>query len=162
MAQGGSKLQVEIQQRSPFRSRGQEAYLGILRTADVLRRYSTRMFEPYGLTAQQYNVLRILRGAGAAGIPTLAIAERLIEETPGMTRLLDRMESKGWVLRHRCPRDRRQVLCTITQPGLDLLARLDPVVNAADSEVTGVFSESELDMLIGFLDRIRRQEPQTD
>lgn len=160
MAIAGSRLQAEIRQTKPFRSAGQEAFLGILRTADVLRRAATRMLEPHGVTLQQYNVLRILRGAGEAGLPTLAIGERLIEEAPGITRLLDRMEARGWVRRERRPGDRRQVICRSTRSGLELLARLDPLTGATNKSATAALSKRELERLIGFLDRIREKQSQ--
>ena len=98
---------------------------------------------------------RILRGAGPEGIPTLAIGERLIEETPGMTRLLDRLEAKSLVRRERCPEDRRQVTCRITPAGRKLLTQLDPVVNATGAEVLGGATEPDVAALIPILDRIR-------
>ena len=89
-----SALQREIRQRRPFQSAGHEAVLGLLRTADLVRRLGTALVEPYGITLQQFNVLRILRGAGGDGLPTLEVASRMIEQTPGVTRLLDRLEAK--------------------------------------------------------------------
>src|SRR6202165_2131340 len=97
-----------------FRSREQQATLGLLRTADAVKRSLAQVIEPYGITPQQYNVLRILRGAGEEGLPTLSIGERMIEQTPGVTRLLDRLEAKGLVARCRGESDRRQVFCRLT------------------------------------------------
>jgi DNA-binding MarR family transcriptional regulator len=145
----------EIQQSKPFRSRSQEAYLALLRTADDSRRYITRVLEPAGVTLQQYNVLRILRGADKDGLPTLAVAERMVERTPGVTRLIDRMERKGWVERTRCTEDRRRVWCRITPSGLALLAPLDQPVNVVDDVLGDVLDAEELGALIGYLDRIR-------
>ncbi|HZJ72423.1 MAG TPA: MarR family transcriptional regulator, partial [Planctomycetota bacterium] len=100
-------LQREIRQTRPFPSVEAEAVVGLMRTADVVKRGLARVVEPRGLTLQQYNVLRILRGAGPEGLPTLEIAGRMIEQAPGVTRLLDRLEAKNLVQRARCPRDRR-------------------------------------------------------
>src|SRR5213078_2794277 len=105
--------------------------VALIRTADVVRRAVGDVVEPHGITAQQYNVLRILRGAGQDGLPTLEIAERMIEQTPGITRLIDRLESKRLVERERSSIDRRCVYCRITKAGLDLLARLDAPVQDA-------------------------------
>lgn len=80
----------------PSRQRG--AAVSILRTTDYLRRFCSRVFDQHGITSQQYNVLRILRGAGPRGLPTLNIVERMIEQTPGITRLLDRLEAKKHLL----------------------------------------------------------------
>ena len=151
------RLQAELKQRKPFRSPQQEGAIGLVRTADLIRRLFTRVVEPHGITAQQYNVLRILRGAGPAGLPTLEIAERMIEQTPGITRLLDRLEAKALVERERCPTDRRQVLCEISRRGLDLLARLDGPVARAEDETLGKLSRQDLGHLIRILDAIRAE-----
>jgi MarR family transcriptional regulator, organic hydroperoxide resistance regulator len=138
-----------------FRSREQEATLGLLRTADAVKRSLAQVIEPHGVTPQQYNVLRILRGAGSDGIPTLTIGERMIEQTPGVTRLVDRLERKGLVARTPCPKDRRRVFCRITAKGLDLLKELDDPVNRWDSQAVSVLPPSELDTLVDLLDRVR-------
>ena len=148
-------IREEIQQSKPFHSRSQEAYLALIRTADDAKRHIGKILEVEGVTLQQYNVLRILRGAGEEGLPTLVVAERMVERTPGVTRLLDRMEKKGLVTRERCTEDRRRVWCRITEEGLELLARLDQPVNAIDDSLFGALSEAELIELIGYLDRIR-------
>lgn len=129
--------------------------MGLLRTADVLRRLVSAVVAQQGLTTQQYNVLRILRGAGAQGLPTLEIAERMIEEAPGITRLLDRIEAKGLVSRKRCAEDRRQVLCTITRDGLALLAALDGPIRRLDEEALGMLRSADIESLIRSLDQIR-------
>jgi DNA-binding MarR family transcriptional regulator len=132
--------------------------VALLRTADVVRRYIARVLEPYGITPQQFNVLRILRGAhaeGTDGTPTLTIAERMIEEAPGITRLLDRLEAKGMVRRQRCPEDRRQVLCHATPQALDLLGRIDGAMDEADDTALGTLSEEDKAQLIRLLDAVR-------
>jgi DNA-binding MarR family transcriptional regulator len=155
-----SALQREIRQTRPFRSASQEAVLGLLRTADVVRRFLARVLEPYDVTPQQYNVLRILRGAGAEGLPTLTIGERMLEDSPGVTRLIDRLVAKGLVSRQRSREDRRQVLCRITPPGLDLLARIDGIVDARDDDALSMLTPDEQRELIRLLDRIRAGHPQ--
>ena len=148
-------MQDEIKQRVPFRSPQQEALLGLLRTADLLRRRLDRIVEPAGLTPQQYNVLRILRGAGDQGLPTLEIAERMIEHAPGITRLLERLERKGLVRRRRCPQDARRVLCFSSPAGLALLARLDGAIAAADGEPFADIGADGTRALVALLDRVR-------
>jgi DNA-binding MarR family transcriptional regulator len=138
-----------------FRSREQEATLGLLRTADAVKRSLAQVIAPHGITPQQYNVLRILRGAGPDGIPTLTIGERMIEQTPGVTRLVDRLERKGLVARTPCPKDRRRVFCRINAKGLELLKELDDPVNRWDSQAVSVLPPSELDVLVDLLDRVR-------
>jgi DNA-binding MarR family transcriptional regulator len=150
-----SPLQREIRQGKPFRSRGQEVVVALLRTADLIRRMVGRTLEPYDITVQQYNVLRILRGAGEQGLPTLEIAERMIEQAPGVTRLLDRLEIKGLVRRERCAQDRRQVLCWLTTPGLELVERLDEPVDSADAEAVAMLTPEEQDRLLRMLDTVR-------
>ncbi|MFL6293376.1 MAG: MarR family winged helix-turn-helix transcriptional regulator [Thermoanaerobaculia bacterium] len=155
MSERESAVQREIRQTRPFRSLSQEGVVALLRTADVVRRYIARVLEPYGITPQQFNVLRILRGARTEGIPTLAIAERMIEEAPGITRLLDRLEAKGLVRRQRCPEDRRQVLCHATPQALDLLGRIDDAMNEADESALGTLSEEDKAQLVRLLDAVR-------
>lgn len=149
------RLREEIQQTRPFRSKGQEAFLALLRTADITKRRFSELFEREGVTFQQYNVLRILRGAGDQGLPTLEIGERMIERTPGVTRIVDRLETKGWVARDRGTEDRRRVWCRITEKGLDLLARLDPPVDATDELIFADLSDDQLQVLVDLLDTLR-------
>lgn len=155
MARAASRLQREIRQTKPFRSIYQEAVLSILKTASVVRLEISRDLEPEGVTAQQYNILRILRGAGAEGLPTLAIGERLVEEAPGITRLLDRMESRGWVRRERSDGDRRQVFCSITGSGRALLERLAPKMESLDRRFAGAMTPGQAEQLTELLERVR-------
>ena len=138
-----------------FRSREQQAVVGLLRTADAIKRSLAQVIEPHGITPQQYNVLRILRGAAPEGLPTLTIGERMVEQTPGVTRLIDRLERKGLVARTPCPKDRRRVFCQITPKGLDLLEELDEPVNRWDAQTVSILPPSEVDSLIKLLDRVR-------
>jgi len=150
-----SAIQREIRQRRPFPSVSQEAVVALFRTADLVRRSLAAAIAPAGLTLQQYNVLRILRGARPDGLPTLDVADRMIEQAPGITRMMDRLEAAGWVTRERCPTDRREVHCRITPAGLALLERLDPTVDDADHRALGSLDEAVLKRLIGLLDRVR-------
>jgi len=133
----------------------QKTAVSLMRTADLVRRSVAAVIEPLDITPQQYNVLRILRGAGDRGLPTLVIAERMIEQTPGITRLIDRLETKELVLRERCPTDRRQVFCRITKPGLALLARLDAPVRRAEERALSALSGKQLEQLLDLLERAR-------
>jgi DNA-binding MarR family transcriptional regulator len=150
-----SSLQREIRQGKPFRSRGQEVVVALIRTADLVRRTVGRVLEPYDITLQQYNVLRILRGAGEQGLPTLEIGERMVEHAPGVTRLLDRLEAKGLVRRQRCPEDRRQVLCWLTPPGTELVEKLDEPVDSADAEAVAMLGPEDQERLLRLLDAVR-------
>ena len=120
-----SSLATALKQTRPFVSLEQEVYLSILRTASELSYSVDQFFRPFDITPSQYNVLRILRGAGADGLCRNEISERMVTATPDMTRLLDRMEKAGWVTRERAEEDRRQVSTYITKSGMELLARLE-------------------------------------
>jgi DNA-binding MarR family transcriptional regulator len=150
-----SPLQQELRQTRPFKTPGHEALVGLIRTAAVIQRRLDQAIAPAGISAQQYNVLRILRGAGNDGLPTLAIRDRLIDLSPGITRLVDRLEHKGLLTRARCTPDRRQVLCRITEAGLALLASLDSVVDQAELASVAALDSSEQQQLTRLLDRIR-------
>lgn len=150
-----SKIQKELQQTKPFEAEFQEAGVALLRTSDQLRRRLAATVEPHGLTVQQYNVLRILRGAHPETVPTLEIATRMIEQAPGITRLLDRLESKKLIERVRCREDRRRVLCTISPAGLALLAELDgPMFETVRACFTSL-SAAQTRNLIQLLDDLR-------
>lgn len=155
MTRRTSAVQQEIRQTRPFRSLGQEATIALLRTASVVSRSLERVVEPAGLSLAQYNALRIIRGAGSAGIPTLAIRERMIDEGTTITRLLDKLEAAGWIERERTAPDRRQVICRATDQGRRLLTQLDPKVDAADAEAVAVLPPAQLERLIGMLDAVR-------
>ena len=150
-----SRLQSEIKQRKPFRSRGQEATIALLRTASVVSRAVARVVEPSGLSLAQYNALRIIRGAGAAGIPTLAVRERMIEEGTTITRLLDKLERAGYIRRERSVPDRRQVICYVAPDGKKLMDKLDPLVDDADADVMAALSAKQVEQLIDLLDIVR-------
>ncbi|MDE3052925.1 MAG: MarR family transcriptional regulator [Gemmatimonadota bacterium] len=152
-----SAVQREIQQKRPFHSLGAEALIGLLRTAGLAQREVNAIVAREGITQQQYNVLRILRGAGEDGIPTLAIRDRMLDPSPGVTRLLDRLERAGYARRQRAEPDRRQVMCYITPAGLEVLARLDQPVNAYDDAVVEMLSVAEKHELIRMLDAIRKR-----
>jgi DNA-binding MarR family transcriptional regulator len=133
----------------------QEATVALLRTASVVRRTLERVVEPHGLSLAQYNALRIVRGAGAGGIPTLAIRERMLEEGTTITRLLDKLEIAGLVRRERALPDRRQVICHATDAGKRLLDRVDPLVDASDAAAVATLAEHDVEHLVQLLDAVR-------
>ncbi len=126
-----------------------------MRTADLVRRQMTALVEPHGITLQQYNVLRILRGAGDEGVPTLEVSERMIEQAPGVTRLLDRLEAKELIRRQRCEKDRRQHLCWIAPKGLALLEKIDATTSRAHEDSLKGLRPKERAAFIRMLDAIR-------
>ncbi|HJZ78370.1 MAG TPA: MarR family transcriptional regulator [Vicinamibacterales bacterium] len=126
-------------------SNASETVATLMRAADLARRHMNAVVEPHGLTLQQFNVLRILRGGGADGLPTLEVASRMVEETPGITRLLDRLEKKELIRRQRCPKDRRQHLCWITPKGLALLQKMDaPIARIHEETLKGLRSRDRV------------------
>jgi MarR family transcriptional regulator, organic hydroperoxide resistance regulator len=150
-----SAVQDEIRQKRPFHSDGAEVAVGILRTAAVLERHYNQIVTKRGITIQQYNVLRILRGAGPSGMPTLVIRDRMIHEAPGITRLVDRLEQAGLARRERQSSDRRQVLCFITDHGIKLLAGLDAEVVAADDAAVSMLDADQRQQLTELLTAVR-------
>lgn len=155
MKKRNNSLMEELRQTRPFRSREQEALLSVLRTADELRRGLGRVAEGEGLSIQLYNVLRILRGAGPEGLPTLEIAQRMVERSPGITRLVDRLESQQLVKRSRTSGDRRCVYCAISERGLEVLARLDGPVDAWTGDHLGWLGAETLEKFIELLEQVR-------
>lgn len=125
-------LMDEIKQTRPFPSRTAEAYLSILRTATVLEHEANEALRPFGLTHTQYNVLRILQGAGKAGLCGREVADRLIARVPDVSRLLDRMEDVDLIVRERDPDDRRHVTARIAARGKRLVADATPALEALE------------------------------
>jgi DNA-binding MarR family transcriptional regulator len=156
MANAPRSLQEELHQSRPFASPAEEAVVALMRTAAMVRRAIAQRVERYGISPAQYNVLRILRGAGEAGLPTLAVRDRLIEEAPGITRLIDKLEEGGYVRRDRAGRDRRMVHCCITQAGLDLLLAMDTLVRETTGLVSaGLPDDADQRALIDLLANVR-------
>jgi DNA-binding MarR family transcriptional regulator len=133
------------------------AVMAILRAADVVRRRAAALLEPYGITVQQFNVLRILRGARPEGLCTLTIVERMLEQAPGITRLIDRLVAKRLVVRVRSEEDRRQVWCRITPAGLRLLARLDRPVAELDRASLAGLSRGDQERVAALLAAVHRE-----
>ena len=156
MATRSPSIGQEIRQTKPFASRAQELTVALLRTSDGVRRRLAQVVAREGITLQQYNVLRILRGARGVSLSALQISDRLIEQTPGVSRLLQRLVAKKLVRRDRAGADRRMIECFITAKGLELLERLDDVVTRADEAAVTMLTPAELDVLDDLLERIRR------
>jgi DNA-binding MarR family transcriptional regulator len=149
------RLLAELKQQAPFRNRAVEAYLNILRTADLLRREMTAKLRPYQLSLAQFNVLRILRGARGQAISCGDISSRLVVYEPDLTRLLDRLVAQGRVERERDPADRRKVRSRITPAGLDLLTALDHHIDMVNLHRLHRLSDAQLTQLIDCLEAVR-------
>jgi DNA-binding MarR family transcriptional regulator len=154
-----SSLAAALKQNRPFVSLEQEAYLSILRTASELSYAVDQFFRPFGITPSQYNVLRILRGAGTDGLCRNEISDRMVTATPDMSRLLDRMERAGWVQRERAEDDRRQVSTTITKSGIKLLDKLETPTHDFVTRLFSGAAVSDLKTVLKVNDRIRTRLP---
>jgi DNA-binding MarR family transcriptional regulator len=150
-----SRLQAEIKQTKPFPRRSSEALLSVLRTAALLEHQLNEILRPYGVTALQYNVLRILRGAGAKGLCGREIAERVVSKVPDVSRLLDRMEGMQLLRRERDATDRRHVTARITPKGLRVLDEASPMLEAFERERFGHLDAERLQHIIDGLADIR-------
>ena len=151
-----SELQAELKQTRPFKSLKEEAHLSIQRTAALLEHAFEAALKPHRLTATQYNVLRILRGAEPDGLCRNEVGARLVRQVPDVTRLLDRLEQAKLIARHRAGTDRRFVETRITRAGLALLAHIDRRIDAIHEEQLGHLSEQHLRELIKLLAAVRR------
>ena len=154
-----STLRDEIQQPRPFRSLEEEAALNLHRTAQLLADRSEAKLREHGLAPNQYNILRILRGAGDGGLGRNEIRERLLSRMPDVTRLLDKMEDMGLVMRVRSTSDRRCVPTVLTEKGRALVDALDEPVAAMQHEQFGHLTPGQLHSLIEILTLIRAQLP---
>jgi DNA-binding MarR family transcriptional regulator len=153
----GKGIQAEIQQSKPFNSVEDEAVVSLHRTADVVNGRFSDMLKPYGLSPTQFNALRILRGAGDGGRTCSEIAERMINRDPDITRLLDRLERRGLVVRSREGRDRRVIITRINQAGLELLRGLDRPIEEFNRKQMGQLSEQQLRTLVKLLEAVRER-----
>lgn len=144
-------LRAEIKQSKPFRSLEEEAMLSIQRTSALLEHRLGEVFKTHGLTGTQYNVLRILRGAGPNGLCRNEVRDRLVAQVPDVTRLLDRMEDASLVERERSEVDRRLVATRITKQGLRLLEQLEVPVADAHRQQLGHLSGTQLKSIVELL-----------
>jgi DNA-binding MarR family transcriptional regulator len=129
-------IQKHVQQNKPFHSLAEEVFVGIQIMADrLMEPWAQQLQEAADLSPVQYNVLRILRGAGKAGLWAGEISDRLITRSPDVTRLVDRLEKRGLVARSRDPSDRRAIRIHITDAGLERLSALDQVESSTLAQV---------------------------
>ena len=150
-----TSLASEIQQSRPFSSTEEEAYLSLVRTSAELSHRTDQFLKTFGVTQSQYNVLRILRGAGPSGLGRNQIAERMVTPTPDASRLLDRLEESGWVKRNRGSEDRRQVTSCITTPGQKLLKKIDATLITFHKEQFPGVTKADLRSLLRILSHLR-------
>jgi len=144
---------ADIHGHRTTRPRDHDAVQAVQRSTRCIDGLLEREMARRGISLPQYNVLRIVRDAGDPGLATLLIATRMLDRAPGITRLLDRLQMQGLVRRHR-GRDRRQVLCSLTAAGAELLATLDPLVAGVKEDVLSALTPNEVGALIHLLDRV--------
>lgn len=137
-----------------FTSAQQEAVLGILSCADIINRRMDELVAPFEITLPQYNVLRILRGIHPDGHPRGEITSRMIQQAPDVTRLIDRLERQGLVIRGKSPQDGRLSMSFITQKGLDLLTELDPIIRRFDRQLRAALPDHDATSIATIIDRL--------
>jgi DNA-binding MarR family transcriptional regulator len=150
-----AKLKDEIRKSQAFSVLEQEAALNVFRTADALSRGFEELAKGTGLSGTQYNVLRILRGAGENGLPCGQVIEQMITRDPDMTRLLDRLEKRELIARSRDTCDRRVVRAKIAANGLALLSTLDRPIVEMHRRQLGHMGKDRLKQLIKLLEEAR-------
>jgi DNA-binding MarR family transcriptional regulator len=142
-----------IHQKS-FQSKLQKAYINVLFTASVLENRTAHVLRPFGISPQQFNILRILKGQDPAVVSLKAVAERMIDQNSNASRLVDKLVDKGLVNRSGCPQDRRQIDLCITGTGKALLEKANEVMTALHNEGEEV-TEQEAELLSSLLDKVR-------
>ena len=154
-----SGLQQEIKQSMPFSSLQEEVWLNLSRTAAMLLHGLEQQLRQYGLSLTQYNVLRILRGAGQNGLCQYEIRERLVAQVPDVPRILDRMEKAGWILRSRGASDRRMVVTSLSDEGLRLVGELDEPLTQIMAGMFPQLDRAQMTALNDLLVAARRGSP---
>jgi len=149
------KLKDEIKQGKPFESLEAEVFLNLARTTDVLVRSGEEILKLVGLSLNQYNVLRILRGAGEEGLCCREVAERMITRDPDITRLVDRLERRGLVTRSRDSKDRRIITVRISEAGIRMLKDLDRPMDEASRNRLSHMDKDDLRKLSELLEAAR-------
>jgi len=145
---------IDKELKSRFESEQQKAMLNVMFTANWMRSKLADLYRPFGISTQQYNILRILRGAKAR-MKMQSVKERMIDRAPNATRLTDKLIAKGLVLRERCDEDRRVVYVSISEKGLEMLSQLDRNSKALQKEMISTLSDADAETLNGILDRWR-------
>ncbi len=149
-------LKSEIAQELPFSSDEEEALLNLMRTSDCVQRVFQRRTRDWGVTSTQYNVLRILRGAGSKGLTCSAIGERMITAEPDITRLLSRLKAMKLIKQQRDKHDRRVVWTHISAAGLELLGNMDAEITQIPRDLLGHLDRKDLSDLIRLLELARK------
>jgi DNA-binding MarR family transcriptional regulator len=150
-------IENDIMQKK-FRSPLHKAYLNILFTGNWMLNKELEMFKAYGLSSQQYNVLRILKGQYPNAVKVGCIAERMLDRNSNTSRLIDKLYAKGYVHRVVCPKDRRAMDVTLTSEGMDILEQLEPILIELETETAKNITEEEATILSELLDKLRNSK----
>ncbi|PRY16548.1 DNA-binding MarR family transcriptional regulator [Pontibacter ummariensis] len=149
------KIEEEIKQPT-FKSEYHKAYINMVYTSGWLQQDQAAKFKPFGVTLQQYNVLRILRGQHPKPATISLLIERMLDKTSNASRIVDKLEAKELVTRKQCPSDRRTVDVLITEKGLELLKQMDPMEAGEGAGIRNL-TEEEAEQLNALLDKIRNK-----
>jgi len=148
------RIEEAIQQKR-FRSEYQKLVVNLLYSASWLQQFSNQLLKPYGISQEQFNILRILRGMHPEPATVKLLTERMIDKMSNASRLVEKLRVKGLVERHECPLDRRRVDVLITQKGLDLIERASQAMDVqGDAYMSGLNLE-EATLLNSLLDKLR-------
>ena len=148
-------IEIDIKQTTPFKTPYHRVMVNLIYTSNWVADSQMRILKPFGLTLQQYNVLRILRGQYPNPVKVSDITERMLDKMSNASRLVDKLVTKQLVLRTECPSDRRAVDVVITDQGMALLKRLDVHQAEWDKAQSGKLTEDEAVHLSQLLDRLR-------
>lgn len=155
-------LKAKIKQQADFENPALEAMLNLMVAADTVRTMTNRVLSVYEITGGQYNVLRILRGAGSGGHSRCDIAARMVERAPDITRIIDRLEKQELVIRDRTDEDRRLSVTRISRKGLDLLEQIEPELLKANHEFAKKLSAAEWIALTSLCEKIYAEQNETN
>jgi len=147
-------IETDIKQKK-FRSAYQRLSINLTYTSNWLGYKQLELFKEHDITSQQFNVLRILRGQQSNAIKVTEIAERMLDKNSNTSRLIDKLLAKNLAERTSCPSDRRAVDVIITKEGLDLLSKMDPVMEEWENSLSSVLTQEEADLMSSLLDRMR-------
>ena len=147
-------IEEEIQQQT-FSSPAHRAQVNVIYTAAWINQQTMIALRPFGLSIQQFNILRILRGRNGQPATVKLLTERMLDKMSNASRLVDKLKEKGYVKRQECETDRRRVDIVITKTGLDIVGKASSAMDAITHERYGKLTAAEFDQLSSLLDRMR-------
>lgn len=151
------KIELEINQKKPFKDVYQKIGINVLFTASWLGKRQTAILKPFDLTIQQFNILRILRGMSGKPATIKLLTERMIDKMSNASRLVEKLLKKGLVKREECKEDRRRVDIFITEEGLLVLAKASEVLESQLTAEMKTLTEEEAELLSTLLDKMREE-----